>query len=554
MVSLQNHINAMLGMLNGEKVKRSISLHSYQNDFVSSVEKSWKDGHQKTLAVAPVGSGKTVMAGELIAKEIERGGRVLVLAHTIDLVAQFRASLENNYGLWVSMDGGGQSSEDSPVVVSTIQSLAGRMGTKFQPDAWTLIVVDEAHRILGDLYRKCLEFFNMSRVLAITATPVRSDQKCLMTVLDNKAFDIPITDLIQQGYLSNIVIQNIPITFELESKASSKGDYKEEEVGEAVAPMLEPCAKAYAQHSQGKCGAIFLPLVSLSQKFCDLLCDLGVRAIHVDGSLSARERVEAKRKVEMGEAECFCCSLLWSEGFDLRPLNLLMNLRASKSWTLQTQIIGRITRVFDPLIHGPKGTRWPKKTEATILDPLWHVDNYNMLQRPASFIAKDEEELESIERHIKKRQQAGKGADLLAARSDAIAEKEEKIRQRLKAMQQRKERTIDAVELFTNSGHMELVGYEEMARWELEKPSEKQIEFLTRQKVNIGPDLTKGKASKMIDIFMERINRGLASGGQIKFMQGLGMTEEEAWKMSFEGAKQWLDKNAPPKPSWQKKY
>jgi hypothetical protein len=66
--------------------------------------------------------------------------------------------------------------------------------------------------------------------------------------------------------------------------------------------------------------------------------------------------------------------------------------------------------------------------------------------------------------------------------------------------------------------------------------------------------MTKGMASKMIDIFMERINKGLASGGQIKFMQGLGMSEDEAWKMSFEGAKDWLNKNAPPKPSWQRKY
>jgi superfamily II DNA or RNA helicase len=542
-------------MLNGmlkQKVRRSVTLHPYQNDFVRSVEASWADGNKRVLAVAPVGSGKTVMAGELIAREVEKGGRVLVAAHTIDLVAQFKQSLEDNYGLWVTMDGGGESSEDSPVVCTTVQSAASRLGKKWGKDDMALTVVDEAHRIHGSQHKRCLEFFDCKN-LSITATPVRSDQKDLMSVLDHKAFDIPITDLIRDGYLSNIVIQNIPIEFDLESDAVT-GDYKDEEVGAAVAPMLEPCARAYAQHAQGKCGAIFLPLVSLSEKFCGLLNDLGIRAIHVDGSLSPRERQEAKRKVEMGEAECFCCSLLWSEGFDLRPLNLLMNLRASKSWTLQTQIIGRITRVFSPEIHGPKGTKWPKKTEATILDPLWHTDTYNMLQRPASFIAKDAEELESIERHLKKKQQRGEKADLMWARAEAMAEKEEKIRQRLEAMKNRKARTVDACEFFLAIHLPDLAEWQPMSKSDMLPITQAQSDCLIKNGFAIESVLGKGHASAIIDhLKKERWSKDMATLKQLKYCIALGCPEDQAWQLSFKEASDFISAHAKPKPSYYRK-
>lgn len=543
----------MLNAFAPTKVKRRVTLHSYQQDFVSSVESSWAEGNKRVLAVAPVGSGKTVMAGELVAKEVEKGGRVLVAAHTIDLVSQFKRSLEDNYGLWVSMDGGGESSEDSPVVCTTVQSASTRLGKKWKPDDMSLTVIDEAHRILGGQHKKVLEFFDC-RNLSITATPVRSDQKDLMSVLDHKAFDIPITDLIRDGYLSNIIIENIPIEFDLHSETVT-GDYKDEEVGEAIAPMLEPCAKAYAQHSHGKCGAIFLPLVSLSQKFCDLLNDLGVKAIHVDGSLSPYERQKAKAKVEMGEAECFCCSLLWSEGFDLRPLNLLLNLRASKSWTLQTQILGRITRVFDPIIHGPKGTRWPKKTEATVLDPLWHVDSYNMLQRPASFIAKDAEELEAIERHLKKKQQRGEKADLMMARAEAMAEKEEKIRRRLEAMRHRQARTVDACELFLACHLPDLAEWEPLSKSDLRPISPSQALCLDKNGIAIESVMGFGHASAIIDTLKrERWDKGLATLKMVRYCQGLGASEADAWAFTFEQASEFINAHAPKRKSYPRKY
>ncbi len=519
------------------KVNRSVTLHPYQQDFVSSVEKSWEEGFRKTLAVLAAGGGKTVCAGELISREVERGGRCLVLVHTIDLVAQFMRSLEDNYGLWCSMDGGGKSSEDSDVVLSTVQSMANRIGKKFQPDDFQMSTVDEAHRVHGGQHLKAVEFFN-SRWLGITATPVRTDQKCLMKVFDNKAFDLPITNLINDGYLSPIEVINAPVEIKMASTAKT-GDFKEEEIGAALDDHLEACADVYAQHGFGKCGIIFLPLIRTSEKFCGMLRKRGLRVEHIDGTASPEERRRVQRKLEMGELDCVTNSLLWSEGWDCRPLNLLMNLRCTKSWGLQTQIICRISRVFDPAIHGPRGTRWPKKTGATLLDVTWIVDQYNMLQRPASLIAKDENEAEEITKKLKSKQARGEKADLMDALKDVIHDREERLRQRLEAMRNRKSRQVNAMELFLSMDRLDLAEYEPLCAWQRAPITEGQRGFL--QKIGFNLDSVKdyGHASLILDEITSRRDAGMATLKMAKFARSLGLSD--AFTRKFEEVKEFLD-------------
>jgi len=250
-------------------------------------------------------------------------------------------------------------------------------------------------------------------------------------------------------------------------------------------------------------------------------------------------------------------------GVDIRPVNCILNLRPTRSWTLYVQQIGRGTRTFDPAINGPRGTRWGRKTDCTILDPLWLTQDHNLLQRPSVLISDSEEELEIMDEMMKVNPGGGglMGIDLLEAKAAAKGEREDRLRRRLEAMQKRKARTVDAMQFFLDAGKPELVDYEPIARWEMEKPTSRQIEILVKNKFDMSSIKNKGHASKVLDSLFKRTSEGLASMAQVKFIQGICNENAQAadalaggnpMDMKFFDAKTFLDKWAPPKPAYGK--
>ncbi len=61
-------------------------LRPYQVEIIRAVEEARAKGRpQRQVLVLPTGSGKTVIAAELVRREIESGGSVLFPAHRIEL-------------------------------------------------------------------------------------------------------------------------------------------------------------------------------------------------------------------------------------------------------------------------------------------------------------------------------------------------------------------------------------------------------------------------------------------------------------------------------------
>jgi DNA repair protein RadD len=69
------------------------SLRPYQLDVVTEIERAIEAGRRRIILVAPTGSGKTVIAAEIIKRAVERHRRVLVLAHRREIIQQTSAKL-----------------------------------------------------------------------------------------------------------------------------------------------------------------------------------------------------------------------------------------------------------------------------------------------------------------------------------------------------------------------------------------------------------------------------------------------------------------------------
>lgn len=539
------------------KPKRKYPLHDYQVDAVQKFFEEIEE-QDRVMLVLPTGAGKTMTAGEIIFRFVEQGKRVLVLAHTQKLVTQFAKSIEDNYGIWTTIEMGTSRSEESPVVVATIQTMLNRIRKgHIDPGEFDLVVIDEAHRALSNSYQELAKAFDHAKFLGLTATPRRGDQKDLMKFFQSKAADVPLNEMIDRGFLAPITIKNIPVQIELVASKKT-GDYTEQDCAHAIEPYLDSIAKHYAAEGRGKCGLVFAPLRATSRVFVKMLAKHGIKAEHVDGEMGQDEVNATIERLERGDIDCISNSMLLTEGVDIRPVNILLSLRPTRSWPLYVQTIGRATRTFDPKKHGVPGTRWGPKDGALVLDPLWLCDQHSLLQRPSTLIASDDEEAEAIDRIIKEKQAKGGGgegeADLMEARAQARAEREERLRQKLEAMAKRKARTINPLEFFTRLHLPDFAEYEPLNELEA-RPisflSQKQREWLEKSKFDMESIKNMGQAKKILDALGNRAKERKATIGQIKYCQGLGMDEDAAWELSFEDASAYIEKNRPPQP-WAK--
>ena len=66
-------------------------LRPYQRDVIADIEREIAAGKRRIIAVAPTGAGKTVVAASIINDAVAKGQRVLVLAHTREIIQQTSA-------------------------------------------------------------------------------------------------------------------------------------------------------------------------------------------------------------------------------------------------------------------------------------------------------------------------------------------------------------------------------------------------------------------------------------------------------------------------------
>ncbi len=140
-------------------------LRPYQREALDS----WTDAGRRGVVELPTGSGKTVIA---IVAAAELGTSTLVVAPTVDLVAQWRRELTTEFDVAVGQLGGGEQTL-SPVTVATYDSAylrADDLGDRFG-----LVVFDEVHHLGGKGYRDAARLSAAPAHLGLTATFERPD-------------------------------------------------------------------------------------------------------------------------------------------------------------------------------------------------------------------------------------------------------------------------------------------------------------------------------------------------------------------------------------------
>ena len=509
-----------------------MELRPYQEEARRAVEDQWLAGTRRTLLVLPTGTGKTIVFAKITEDMVRKGKHVLILAHRGELLDQAADKIKKATGLGCSVEKAEETciGQWFHVTVGSVQSLqqAKRL-SKFSPDFFNTIIIDEAHHAISQGYQKVLQHFGQANVLGVTATPDRGDMRNLGEYFDTLAYEYSLPRAIKDGYLSPIKALTVPLKLDLSQVGVQAGDFKVGEIDTALDPYLYQIADEMRTYCMNRKTVVFLPLIKTSQKFMRILNEHGFRAAEVNGNSEDREQV--LRDFDEGKYNVLCNSMLLTEGWDCPSVDCVIVLRPTKVRSLYSQMVGRGTRLY------------PGKKELLLIDFLWLTEKHELCH-PANLICEDQEVAKKLTENLEK--DAGKAVDLeeaeKTAAEDVVAQREEALAKQLAEMKRRKKKLVDPLQFEMSIQAEDLSGYVPSFGWEMAPPSKKQLDLL--EKRGICPDDigNAGKAAMLIDRLEKRQHAGLTTPKQIRFLEGRGFQHVGTWE--FDQARKLIDRIA----------
>ena len=495
-----------------------MELRPYQIKAVDSILKSWEDGKNKVVLSMATGTGKSNCFSKIIEKRVSNGSKALVLAHREELLTQAadRIKLTTNIDSAMEKASSTAVGSDKQVVVASVQTLSNdKRLAKYPSNYFETIVVDEAHHTLADSYLKILNHFDTAKVLGVTATCDRGDKRSLGEYYENIAYEYGMRQAIKEGYLSPIKAQMIPLELDISDVSLSKGDYALNEVGDALTPYLNQIALEMVKYCQNRKTVVFLPLVKISQDFCELLNLHGLSAVEVNGNSKDREKI--LQDFHNGEYQVLCNSMLLTEGWDEPSVDCVVILRPTKVRALYQQMVGRGTRLS------------PGKKDLLLLDFLWMTQKYNLCH-PSNLICESDELADKV---MEKVTNSSSGIDILDAEKeverDIILEKEEALKKQLEENKKKKRQSVDPIEYALSIADADLVDYEPVMMWEQAPASQKQLDALEKWGIDVSTVTCAGMASLLLDRLFRRKDMNLATPKQIRTLEKFGFYHVGEW-------------------------
>lgn len=500
-----------------------MQLRDYQQKAHDAIFNEWeKKGTQRTLLVLPTGCGKTIVFAKVAEDCVKKGDKVLILAHRGELLEQASDKIKKVTGLRCAVEKAEQTCIGKwfRIVTGSVQTLQNdKRLSKFSKDYFDTIIIDEAHHVLSNGYQKVLEYFNSAKVLGVTATPDRGDMKNLGSYFQTLAYEYTLPEAIKSGYLVPIKALTIPLTLDLSSVSMSAGDFKASDIGSALDPYLEGIASEMEKYCKNRKTVVFLPLISTSQKFVEILNKHGFKATEVNGN--SKDRNEITKDFAENKYNVLCNSMLLTEGWDCPDVDCVIVLRPTKVRSLYSQMVGRGTRLSPQT----------GKKDLLLLDFLWHSERHELCH-PASLICNSDEVAKKMTKKLE--DSAGVEMDIQEAEEEALKdvqeEREKALAEQLAEMRKRKKKLVDPLQYAMSIQAEDLQNYIPSFGWECAPANEKQLKYLESHGIESNEVPNAGYASMLIDRLKLRSKEGLATPKQVRFLERRGFRNVGTWK------------------------
>lgn len=335
-----------------------MQLRGYQIGAIEALRARVLAGIVRILLCAPTGAGKTIMASEIIRGAVQRGKRVLFVAHRKELVDQCFDKL-CRFGVSAGVIMGTDKRRDDywPVQIGSIQTLARRMDRLPPAD---VVIIDEAHHAVSNTYRFLVERYPGAVVLGLTATPWRLGKLSLADMFQELVLAATPAELMAMGALVGYeaFAYDAP---DLHDVSTVAGDWNSRELALAcnTTVLVGSVVREYLEHAAGRRGILFPVDVAHSNQLVAEFQRAGVRAAHLDCHTPKAERERILAGLSSGAVTIVSSVGVLTEGFDCPAAEVCILARPTQSLSLHLQMIGRVLRPADDktcaLIHDHAG-------------------------------------------------------------------------------------------------------------------------------------------------------------------------------------------------------
>lgn len=335
----------------------------YQAAATRSIWDYFLQGNTGNPVVAmPTGVGKSIVIGDFIKGACIQypDTKVLMLTHVKELIAQNAKALRRMWPqvqLGINSAGLDRREFRQQVICGGIASVKNSARAFGKVD---LVIIDECHLVSPNgntMYMKFIaELTRINpylKVIGFSATPYRLKQGYVTdgglftdVCFDNTRLD-DFNKLIFQGYLSPLIPKATELELDLEGVQIAAGEYKQNQLQEAVdkeaiteAALDELCEAGKDRHSW----MVFGSGVEHVEHISDSLDRRGVETVSVHSKMPSKERDARIKAYKRGDAQCIVNMGVLTTGFDHPPLDLIGMLRPTRSPGLWVQMLGRGTR------------------------------------------------------------------------------------------------------------------------------------------------------------------------------------------------------------------
>lgn len=352
-----------------KKEKKSISISSlvkytilpHQKKILDRLIAIRENGVKRNLIVAATGTGKTVISAfdyKLFLDANPNHNRILFVAHRQEILVQsiktYRSVLmDANFGdIWVGNYKPQGGIDHLFMSVQTFNSQYDDIFSSLPSDYYDYIVIDEAHHLVADSYRKILDHFKPKLLIGLTATPERMDGVSLLPDFDNQiSAEIRLPMALDEGLLTPFqylcISDNTDLTDDdlmqgskyVATKLTEKLCNKER-VGLIVDRLK------YYLPDEMKCRALgFCATKEHARFMSESFNQYGLKADYLTADRN-EVRDELNKKLAKAEINYLFVVDIFNEGIDIPSIDTVLFLRPTESLTIFLQQLGRGLRLY----------------------------------------------------------------------------------------------------------------------------------------------------------------------------------------------------------------
>ena len=327
-----------------------LSLYDDQKQLIEATANAMRSGNRAVLMQAPTGSGKSIMASELVRRANAKGSQTWFIVPRRELLRQMSATYKQ-FALPHSFLAAGH--HYSPTASTYICSLGTLLKRRFN-SAPNLAIIDETH-VGGDGLDRIITWLKShgTYIIGLSATPWKLSGQGLGCWYDAMVQGKSIRELIDAGRLSDYRAF-APSHPDLTGIGMSGGDYAKEQLAsfmEEDRVLIGNAVSHYKQHAMGRLNIAYCVSIKHSQMVAESFNNAGIPAAHIDGKTPDQERKRIITAYARRELLVLTNCELLTYGFDLASqvgmdvtVEAMSDLRPTKSLALQMQKWGRVLR------------------------------------------------------------------------------------------------------------------------------------------------------------------------------------------------------------------